>query len=30
MRHTHDALAGTDDVPRLRQSLDYHAVRISK
>ena len=30
MRHTHDALAGTDDLPRLGQSLDDHAVRISK
>jgi hypothetical protein len=30
MRHTHDDLAGTDDVPRLSQSLDDHAVRISK
>ena len=30
MRHTHDDLAGSDDLPRLRQSLDHHAVRISK
>ena len=30
MRHTHDDLAGSDDLPRLRQRLDHHAVRISK
>ena len=30
MRHTHDDLAGSDDLARLRQSLDHHAVRISK
>ena len=28
MRHTHDDLAGTDDLARLRQSLDYHAIRV--
>ena len=30
MRHTHDDLARSDDLARLRQSLDDHAVRISK
>src|SRR6185437_238956 len=30
MRHTDDNLAGSDDVSRLRQSLDHHPVRISK
>jgi hypothetical protein len=29
-RHTHDDLPGSDDLARLRQSLDDHAVRISK
>src|SRR5256885_15687009 len=28
MRQTHDDLTGTDDLPRLRQSLDYHAGRV--
>ena len=28
MRHTHDGLASTDDLARLRQSLDYHAIRV--
>ena len=30
MRHTHDNLAGTDDLPRLGQSFDDHAVRIGE
>src|SRR6266545_3717371 len=29
-RHTHDDLAGTDDLARLRESLDYHAIRVSQ
>ena len=28
MRHTHDDLAGSDDLPWLRQRLDHHAVRV--
>ena len=30
MRHTHDDLAGSDNLPRLRQRLDHHAVRIGE
>jgi hypothetical protein len=30
MRQTHDDLTGTDDLPRLRQSLDYHAVPVGE
>jgi hypothetical protein len=30
MRHTHDDLAGSDDLARLRQSLDDDSVRIGE
>src|SRR5438876_11928322 len=30
MRHADDNLAGSDDLPRLRQTLDDHTIHISK